>query len=63
MFVVINPNQNKTYGSFVTWTEARIWGEDNLSHIHGWYVNQVEQVQSDCPIPQSVPSDSEGDCC
>ena len=58
MFVIIVPSQNKTYGSFVTFEEARIWGEDHTYHApfisDDWYINQVEQVQSDCAMSMSA---------
>lgn len=64
MFVVIDPEQNATYGSFVTFEEANIWGKDNMYKLLSkkWYVNAVEFcVWEDSK--QSMPSDSNGDCC
>ena len=54
MFVVIDPSEGQTFGNFVHYDEALVWATDNLGprmHLpHGrrWYVNEVEQVQSDC---------------
>jgi len=68
MFVIIVPSKNKTYGSFATFEEARIWGEDHTYHApflsDEWYINQVEQVQSDCAMQKSSREpNGDGDCC
>ena len=49
MFVVIDPKQNATYGKFVTFEEARIWGEANELKLlsESWYINAVKDVARD----------------
>jgi len=67
MFVVIDPQRKKTFGSFVTFEEAIYWCHSKSFRdlSHDWYISKVEQVQSDCAMASIAekPSNPETDCC